>query len=212
MILNLHEPSVLDINEREKEKLISVIHMKRKVLHIFAGLMMPLLLLELVACSGTAVSMTTSTDTISINLSDKIDANGVLLDDVEVLSDDGIAALKLPKGTTAVDAAGKPLTSIIIVSKFSLTPWYSFSLYKTTYEFQPVKTVFSQPVLLTFSYFPTRNVSSSDENSAIVGYLESSKSEWIAVPGVQVDLTLKQVSVKIDRLGTYGLFYPFPLS
>ena len=194
--------------------MIKTISLKRKGLCIAAALMVAVMYLSgLAACSGTeALTTETTGATGGGNLSGKIDANGVLLTDVEVTSEDGVAALTLDRGTKAVDAAGRPLTSIDVVSKLALTPWYDYSIYKSTYELQPVGAVFDRPVLLTFTYNASYIPDATGEAAAVIGYFDSAASEWVAVPDVQVDTVLKHVSVKIERLGTYALAYPFPLS
>jgi len=46
---------------------------------------------------------------VMVELSGKVDTAGILLEDVDVISGDGIAILHLAKGTKALDAQGLPL-------------------------------------------------------------------------------------------------------
>ena len=97
----------------------------------------------LASCDGagsTSTEPSTSTTgvpPVTVSLAGKIDAGGVLLQDVEIASFDGVAVLKLAKGTKALDASGKPLGVVTVTPARPETPWYTFSLYNLVYEFQP---------------------------------------------------------------------------
>lgn len=58
---------------------------------------------------------------LTVNLSNKIDEKGTVLDDITIVSSDGFAALIIPSGTKAVDGEGKPLRSITIEPVTSLS-------------------------------------------------------------------------------------------
>src|SRR3972149_8708476 len=54
---------------------------------------------------------------LSVSLSGRLDAMGALAEDVQVVSDDGLAVLSLARGTKVLDAQGQPLAAISVTAR-----------------------------------------------------------------------------------------------
>ena len=53
---------------------------------------------------------------LSVSLSGRLDAAGAVTEDVEMISEDGLAVLKLPRGTKVLDAQGQPPAAITVTA------------------------------------------------------------------------------------------------
>ena len=138
----------------------------------------------------------------------KIDSAGILLEDVEVISDDGIAVLYLAKGTRALDASGKPLVSITVTAGPPQILSDEYNIYGLAYDFSLQEARFDPSARLTISYDRELIPWDADEFIPKIGYFDEAESTWIWVD-VTADFKLFCVTVEIDRLGTYVLAFGF---
>ena len=172
---------------------------------------------------------------LSATLSAGPDATGVLTEDVEVVSDDGLAVLKLPRGTKVLDAQGQPLAAITVTA-MRLTLRDDAAWVGLAYEFGPEGATLDPLALLTISYDPRANypfayqdidtklvyLAYVGKNGPLRPALASEKSVQLgltsglggaATPGTGG--TSASVTAKIGHLGTLGLFcevFSIPLS
>ena len=95
--------------------------------------------------------------TVEVELSGKIDTAGILLEDVEVISDDGRAVLRLAKTMRVVDAQGQAPDSITVTARprGESPPGSKWWLCGLRYDFNPKGVTFSPPAQLTISYDPS---------------------------------------------------------
>ena len=119
--------------------------------------------------------------TVEVELSGKIDTAGILLEDIEVISDDGRAVLRLAKGTRVVDAQGQAPGSITVTAGPSgKSPsggdWW---LCGSRYDFNPKGVTFSPPAELTISYDPSLvNLEVVNGYNARFGCFEEADLTW----------------------------------
>ena len=175
---------------------------------------------------------------LSATLSAGPDATGVLTEDVQVVSDDGLAVLKVPRGTKVLDAQGQPLAAITVTA-MRLPLRDDAAWVGVAYEFGPEGATLDPPAPLTISYDPRANYPFTyqdiDTSLVYLAYLDKNGPRRPALAsekGVQLGLssgfggpitpatggtggTSASVTAKIDHLGSLGLFcevFSIPLS
>jgi hypothetical protein len=148
------------------------------------------------------------TSDLTVELSGKIDSAGILLEDVEVISGDGVAVLYLAKGTRALDASGKPLDSITVTTVQPGEISDEYYIYGWAYAFSPHGARFDLPARLTISYDRSLIPWDADEYSPQFGYFDEAESTWIGIE-VTADFKLHCVTAEVDRLGAYVLAFRF---
>lgn len=160
----------------------------------------------------------TSVLPVTVELSGKVDSAGILLEDVELISADGLAVLYLGKGTKVVDASSQPLDSITVTARPSeaLPPW-EYALIGLAYDFSPRGARFDPPALLTISYDPSLIPPHADKNRPQMGYFEEAESGWTTWTWLEVtaDLDIHCVAAEIEHLGTFivsSVIWYVPLS
>jgi len=140
---------------------------------------------------------------VTVELSDKVDSAGILLENVEVISADGVAILRLGEGTKVVDAQGQPLNSITVTGRRPQAPSYERYLFGLAYDFSPGGARFDPPVPLTMNYdltqLPRELV---DEGMTQIGYFEAAESTWTWLDST-ADLDKDCVTAEIDHLGSF---------
>lgn len=87
-------------------------------------------------------------------LSGKQDATGILTEDIQVWSREGLAVLTLSKGTKVLDVKGQPLSAITVTTKSSPLRT-DIAFVGSTYEFGPTGATLDPPASLTIRYNPS---------------------------------------------------------
>jgi len=90
---------------------------------------------------------------LSVPLTGRLDATGALAEDVEVVSEDGLAVLRLPRGTRVLDAQGQPPAAITVTAT-GLPGRMDAAWVGEAYEFSPEKVTLDPPAPLSISYDP----------------------------------------------------------
>ena len=90
---------------------------------------------------------------LSVSLSGRLDATGALIEDVEVVSEDGLAILKLLRGTRVLDAQGQ-FPAAITVTATGLPRRVDAAWVGEAYEFRPEQVTLDPPAPLSISYDP----------------------------------------------------------
>jgi hypothetical protein len=147
---------------------------------------------------------------VTVELSDRVDSAGILLETVEVASGDGVAILHLAKGTKVLGASGQPLDSITISAGSPQAPPDDFYRYLSglTYDFSPGGMSFDPPARLTMSYDPALLPSDVDETRPQIAYFDAAESAWTYLD-VTVDLDAHRMSADINHLGAFSVVFDF---
>lgn len=145
-------------------------------------------------------------------------ASRIQAEDVEVVSQDGLALLHLLRGTNVLDANGQPPTSVTVTAR-ELPPHWDVALVGLAYEFGPNGTTLDPPASVTLSYDPTaywpfafQDVDCSQLHAAWVSGTGAPALPWLKV---RMDLDAHTATAKIDHFGTLMLFcelHGFPIS
>jgi hypothetical protein len=151
--------------------------------------------------SAPVVTAETETVTGTLDISNDINAGGVITPVILKSSDDN-AIIDIPAGTMGTTPSGAPLGSltVVAVSDPPAPPPAGESIISTVYEFGPSGARFSSPVTLTLSYDPTQLSS----GFPVVGYYNATNGQWITIGGVVNSDTYK-VTVQVDHFAIFAV-------
>ncbi len=146
-------------------------------------------------------------------LSSEPKATGVLAKDALAISDDGVALIRLPKGTKVLDARGEPVSAITVTAtELSLRTDIGL-VSRMAYTFSPEETTLDPPAALVFSFDPNawypfrmQDIDCAHMNMAY--YLGEKSSPVWRVPwlNISVDQGAGAATAQINELGTFILF------
>ena len=154
---------------------------------------------------------TTSGPPKATNLLDKMDAQGVLNDEVEINSPDGLAIIRLFKGVQALSKDNRRLQNITVAKIDQLDKVVNgFTTLDLGYEFGPEGASFDPPITITFHYDPARLPKGVDEKNLVVTTYDPAKKSWSALKS-QVDSKAKTVSAEVSHFSMYALMAKNPL-
>jgi len=144
---------------------------------------------------------------LSATLSSGPDATGVLTEDVQVVSDDGLAVLTLPRGTKVLDAQGQPLAAITVTAR-RLPFRDDVAWVGEAYEFGPAGATLDPPAPLAISYDPRANYPFAYEDiDTTVVYMAYLGGNGPVRPALaRVEGKTASITAKIDHLGAFVLF------
>jgi hypothetical protein len=152
---------------------------------------------------------------VSVELEGKVDDAGILLEEVEVISGDGVATLHLAKGTKVLDAGDRALDSITVTARLPEAASYKWHLSDLAYDFSPGDTRFDPLARLTISYDPSLIIPEAEGYSALMGYFDEAESSWTWLE-VTADIDVHCVTAEVDHLGTFivafEIWYELPVS
>ena len=145
-------------------------------------------------------------------------ATGALTQDVQVVSEDGLAVLSLARGTKVMDAQGQPLASITVTFADTLAASETFARVGDAYKFGPEGATLDPPASLTINYDPHASFPFTFVLDVEIGQVYLTywgKKEPIRPALAVVDGETGSISAKIDHLGTMVLFcdvHYYPMS
>jgi hypothetical protein len=144
----------------------------------------------------------------SASLSGRLEATGALAEDVQLVSEDGLALLSLPRGTKVLDAGGEPVASIAVTLADIPPASDTFARVGEGYKFGPEGATLDPPVSLTISYDPHANFpfSYQDVYTSRVFLTYYGKNGPLRPTLASVDGETGSISAEIDHLGTMVLY------
>ena len=135
---------------------------------------------------------------------------GSLTEDVQVISEDGLAVLGLARGTKVMDAQGRPLSSVTMTAR-RLPLRTDAAWVGLAYEFGPAGATLDPPASLTISYDPRANypfqVEQVDTRQVYLSYLGENGPIRPALASVSRQAA--SITATIDRLVTFVLYCDF---
>ncbi|MCC6956270.1 MAG: hypothetical protein IT316_05700 [Anaerolineales bacterium] len=152
-----------------------------------------------------------------VDLAQRMDENGRLKEDIEVVSSDGNAKLNFSKGASILDSNHKPVYALEIrpISiKASKTDFYQVGW---AYSIEPEGVVFDPPAKLTLLY-SSENIPPEpyvNPRKPILGRFNAAKKAWEKL-GMDVDLDLNIITADVAKSGIFNVLFhlnlPVPLS
>lgn len=139
------------------------------------------------------------------DLSDRIDEKGTILENVTVVSSDGLATFIIPKGTKALDVDGKPLKSITIEQGAAMKVQLTTPVGKA-YTLLPEGATFDPPATLVISYdekaLNTLGIIGGGvipgEDTLYIASYNATTSGWAPISGA-IDTNANVAIVRLNR-------------
>ena len=172
----------------------------------------PLLLLTACLVRVTPAPTPTSAPVpppVTVDLSGKIDSQGVLLETVRMTSSDGVYRSVLPKGSRLLDAKGMPVKSLTL-TPYVPPPSSDGVVAGLAYKWDDVATYGSVDPNgnITISYDPPPANPRIDPSKPAIGVWYAEKNQWAQrTAGVSIDPTTHTISGPQPRLGTTVIIY-----
>ncbi|MFQ5996001.1 MAG: CARDB domain-containing protein [Dehalococcoidales bacterium] len=133
-------------------------------------------------------------------LGNKIDAQGVMTNDVTAKSGDGACQLTITKGTEALDRFGEPLTGIIMATmKEPPEAPADSSLVSNVYNLEPDGATFDPPITLTFNYSQGDVPKGAAEGALVIAFWDEDRGEWVVLEDVTVDPVANTISAPVSH-------------
>jgi hypothetical protein len=127
---------------------------------------------------------------------------------VTATSADELCTLTIPEDTVGLDKNLKPLTQINIVQMITLpAPPAESTVIGLTYNIGPDGATFDPPIIITFSYDPTKIPAGVDEQSLVIAFYEKATGQWITLSDILVDAVTHTISGKTSHFTTFTVAY-----
>ena len=109
-------------------------------------------------------------------------AEGVLQEDVELISADGRVRITLLKGVVALDKDGNPLKEITVQALAALPPApEGQNVIGLGFDLQPSGATFNPAISLTFKYDPTLLPPGVEEENLVPAIYDAASGEWVTL-------------------------------
>jgi hypothetical protein len=154
--------------------------------------------------SSPSGSLPASPDQI-LDISDKVDANGILSEDTFIQFKDLPVTLKIFAETQALTADNLPLTQIGLVPMDN--PPEMLKGYKAVgavYDLQPAGATFDPPALFVMAYQPEQLPKGAVERNLVIAAYDPGTKKWVELKS-QVDTKNRSVSTEIAHFSVYAL-------
>jgi hypothetical protein len=104
-------------------------------------------------------------------------ADGVLLEDIEITSPDGLLTLRIPAGTSILGAGGSAADNIQILPSGGFTPPEGYQMV-AAYQFTPSDITFTPNATLIANYDPA---AVPDGMTPVISYFDETAGAWVEV-------------------------------
>lgn len=156
---------------------------------------------------STPGSRPTSVPPAHFDLEKLLDNTGHLIEDVDLVSGDGLAVLHLPQGGRILDGNQEPVSSLTILVRAPKAEMSYTILSSPTFDIEPRGARLDPPGILTLNYNAAFDFRGIDPNSPQIGASwGESVYDWIPLE-VETDLENFKVSARIEYLGSYIAFF-----
>jgi hypothetical protein len=154
---------------------------------------------------GSSQASITGGKPVPYDLSNKLDANGVLLEDVEFASDDGILILRLLKGSQALTADNHRLKEVTIRKLDSFPqPQNGFQTLNLAYELGPDGATFDPPASLVFRYAKANLPERVNEKVLALTSYDLDHNQWNKLKG-KLDTQKQELTADLAHFSIYSL-------
>ena len=135
----------------------------------------------------------------------RIGRDGVVEDDIEAASEDGVVGIVIPRGTLARDGEGAPLRALDFeVNQTPPLPPEGSCLVGQAGDFSPRGATFSPPMSLNWSYAPEALPLYVAEESLAIGYFDAANNSWVRLES-EVDTASNRVGAPVSHFTVFAL-------
>ena len=123
---------------------------------------------------------------------------------MEFASDDGTLKIVVPKGTTALDDKGAPLTSLkFAIDDIPLVPTEA-DIIGPVYNLEPDGATFDPPITLIWGYNPADVPSGIAEEDLILAYYDEDSNEWVKLSS-EVNSATDIITASVDHFTDFAV-------
>jgi hypothetical protein len=137
-----------------------------------------------------------------------IDADGMLLPDIDAASSGIDIKLHIPAGTEALDADGTPLTEIILTTPDAPPSPDKGFIILAAFDFSPDGATFTPDIELTVSYDPAALPAGFDETNLAVAYFDEDRGGWEFITAVSIDTDNHTATFLIGHFTVFAVLVP----
>jgi len=129
-----------------------------------------------------------------------INPTGVIASELTLVSDDGKVSIVIPASTTALEADGTPLTSIIFEPS-AMPPAPPPGQYVVSaYQLGPDGATFAPPITVTIAYDLQALPAGTSEDDLVLAFHHPTTGEWVELDGITVDTLSHTIRGTIDHI------------
>jgi len=139
------------------------------------------------------------------SLTDDIDSEGVILDDLSVSFASGIVELQIPADTIALDPQGQPLSEITMEAPQAPALLPSERHLVMVTDLGPTGATFDPPILVSMTYNPDSLPAGASEEDLVLAIHDPRSKQWVSLEQISVDMVNHTVS------GVTGHFTQFAI-
>ncbi|MDY7018851.1 MAG: hypothetical protein SU899_02075 [Chloroflexota bacterium] len=123
---------------------------------------------------------------------------------MEIASDDGTLKIVVPKGTTALDDKGAPLTSLeFAIDDIPLVPTEA-DIIGPVYNLEPNGATFDPPITLIWGYNPADVPSGMSEADLALAYYDEDSNEWVKLSS-EVNSATDIITASVDHFTDFAV-------
>lgn len=138
-----------------------------------------------------------------------MNTDGVLREDMEAVSADGVLTLLLLQGTKVLGPQGEPLTELSASYMESPPPLPESYHMVIAFDFEPDGSTFGFPVEMTIRYDEADIPEGANPANLVIAYIDGETGEGVFLPGV-VDTPTNTVTLLVDGISAYAILALVP--
>jgi len=127
-------------------------------------------------------------------LTDVIDSEGVILDDITVSFANGIVELQMTANTVALDQQGQPLSEITMEAPQAPALLPSEKHLVMVTDLGPTGATFDPPILVSMTYNPDSLPAGASEEELVLAIHDSESKQWVSLEQISVDTVTHTIS------------------
>lgn len=155
-------------------------------------------------------STTSAPSLATIDLSDSVNSNGVLQQDIQYSTPDGMLKFHVANGTTVLTKDGEPLQSIEVqVITDIVPPDTGAHLIRPVYNCSPDGATFDPGITATITYDPALINDGILEERLLIAYYNPTTGQWVSLPSTS-DTLNHAVVAGITHFTKFALYSPAP--
>jgi hypothetical protein len=124
---------------------------------------------------------------------------------VNVGSSDNKSSVTIPKGTQALDKAGKPLTAITCNPPPAPAPAPPAANILAAYEFGPSGATFATPITIEMKYDPAAIPAGLAESGLVIAFFDAATGNWVPLGNIIIDTVNHAISCQTNHFTEFAV-------
>jgi hypothetical protein len=143
------------------------------------------------------------------DISDLISNEGVVLEEIQLITSDNKASLQIEAGTVALTEDGQPLQYIETLPVAEPPAPPKANVIGLAYDFKPNGARFEPPLTMTIHYDQSSIPDGVAETDLVIAYFDTKTNNWIELESV-VDPTTNTITAKVSHFTLFAVLAPSP--